>query len=253
MKIGFSAPFADALAMWRKDSALLLPVAGLTMLLPQLAQMLLLPDMPRPPQQATEEAARAWNEALTAWAGSYGGWYVLGPALSLFGVLAIMALYLDRTRPPLSGALGRAAALFLRYVLASILVSLPLAMMMASALMVPVLLIVVLAPILYISARTMLIAPVLVGQAPLGAISAIGRSWRLTTGNGWTLAAIYAAPFLTAQLLGGALVSLGVAAGAHPVARAITSGLAALVFAGAALTIALVQVSLYRRLARNGT
>lgn len=253
MRISFSAPFADALAMWRKDSALLIPVAGLTMFVPQLAQMLLLPDRPIQPEQATEEAVRAWNEATVAWFSSYGGWYVLGPVLSLFGALAIMALYLDRAHPTLAGALGRAAAVFLRYVLASILVTLPLAGLMASALVAPVLFIVVLAPILYISARTLMIAPVLVGQSSIGAVAAIGRSWRLTTGNGWALAGIYAAPFLTALLLGNTLSSLVAVTGANPVARAITSALAAAVVTAAALTIALVQVSIYRRLASNGT
>lgn len=253
MKISFSTPFADALAMWRRDRALLLPLVGLAMFLPQYAQVLLLPEMPRPPAQATEEAARVWNEALTTWVSAYGGWYLVGPAMSLFGALALIALYVDRSGPTLSGALGRALVLFPRYVLASILVSLPMALMMALALMSPVLLIFVLPPILYISARTMLVAPALIAQSPIGAVAAIGRSWRLTAGNGWTLAGIYAAPFLAAQFVGGALLSMDAALGGNPVARAITSGLAGVVIAGAALTIALVEVAIYRRLARNGT
>ncbi len=118
---------------------------------------------------------------------------------------------------------------------------------------VPWLLAVLMPPAFYILGRTMLAGPAIVGQAPLGAIAAIQRSWALTRGAGWMLGASYAAPLFAAQLIGGALMSLASAGGGNPVITGIVDGFAALVLAGAAAILALVQVALYRRLARTGT
>ena len=257
MTLAFQTPFADALRAWRRDRALLLPIAGLLMFVPQYAQLLLIPELPARPRVADEAALVAWSEALTRWMGQWGVFYLVGPALGLFGALAIMALYLSPGRPTVGGALGRSAALLFRYVLAAILVACPLGLLMLPALAAPLLLAVVLAPILYVSARTMLIAPALVAEAPLGAVAAIARSWRLTRGRGWLLACVYAVIMLGAQTAAGLFLALGAAIGrdgaANPVAQAITDGCASLATAAAALTLALVQVSLYRRLASSGT
>ncbi|SOB78571.1 hypothetical protein SAMN06297144_0077 [Sphingomonas guangdongensis] len=254
MSIHPAAPFRRALELWRGDRALLLPVAGLFMFVPQWAVLMLVPDMPRAvPPDADDAALRAWTEAVVTWAGQHGPWYLLAPALALAGSLAIMALYLDPARPSLGGALRRAALLFLRYLLASILVALPAGALLMPALASPLLLVAVLAPIFYLFGRTMLAGPVIVAEAPVGAVAAVARSWRLTTGHGWVLAACYGAIMLGAQMVGGLFLQLGEAGGANPVIRALTDGLAAAATATAALTLVLVEVALYRRLASSGT
>ncbi|WP_294291822.1 hypothetical protein [uncultured Sphingomonas sp.] len=245
----FAVPFRDALAAWRRDGSLLLPLAGLAFFLGPFAAQLLLPPLPAVPEARDEAAMRAWGDAIQAWAGSYGGWYLVSPAIALFGSLAIFALYLNRDRVSVGGALGRALALFPRYLLATILVSLPMAGLMSMALAVPMLMIVAAGPLFYIYGRTMLMGPVIVAEAPIGAVAAIARSWALTASRGWVLAAIYASVFLIPGLLGSIALSFGTAGGGNPVIVAIGAGLACGIAAVGALVLALVQVALYRRLA----
>jgi hypothetical protein len=254
VRIDVAAPFRSAWALWRQDRPLLLPLVGLFMFVPQYALLLLVPEMPRAlAGDADQEALRAWTEAVVAWAGQHGVWYLLAPALGLFGSLTVMALYLDARRPPMSGALARAALLVLRYLLASVLVALPAGALLMPALASPLLLMVVLAPIFYLFGRTMLVGPAIVADAPIGAVAAIARSWRLTTGHGWLLACTYGAIMLGAQMVGGIFLKLGELGGANPVIQAITDGAAAATTAAAALTLALVEVALYSRLRRSGT
>ncbi|MES2339433.1 MAG: hypothetical protein V4537_15180 [Pseudomonadota bacterium] len=263
MKLDFTRSFADALAAWRRDGALLLPVAGLTMFLPQLAILLLVPSpsslMPDQADMVLEggkpdpATVQATADALTGWATQYGGWYALAPALALFGALAVMALYLMPQRPTVAGALGRAAVLFLRYLLASILIGFAALSILLPGAMSGLLLAALMPLAFYVLGRTMLVAPVIVGEAPVGAIAAIQRSWQLTRGNGWMLGATYAAPLFAAQLIGGALLSIGEMGGANPVIAGIVDGLAALVLTIATLLLALVEIALYRRLASTGT
>lgn len=254
MRLAFSDGFVAALATWRRDQNILAPLAGLTMFLPQLAVLLLIPAMPRPVDgDGGEEALRAWTEAVAGWATDYGLWYLLAPALGLFGALAIMTLYLDPARPTLGKAMARAGVLFLRYLLATVLVAMPMGALLLPALASPLLLFILLAPIFYLFGRTMLTGPALVAEAPLGALAAIARSWALTKGQGWMLACVYAVILIAAQMLAGVFVSLGTFGGGNPVIVAIVDTFAALIAAGAALTLALVEVALYRRLARNGT
>lgn len=258
MKIDFASPFADALTAWRRDGGTLLPIAGATMFLPQLAVLLLVPAIPAlPPQGSDESVIAAWSQLAMAWAGHYGIWYVLAPALALLGALAVAGLYLDTRRPTVGEAMRRAALLFPRYVLASLLVALPAGTLLMPAMAAPMLLFGVLAPLFYIFARTMLIAPILVAQAPIGAVDSIARSWRMTAGNGWRLASIYAAIMLGAQMIGGVLLRIGAAAGTgrmeNPVVTGLIDVMAAGVSAMAALLIILVEIAIYRRLARKGT
>ncbi|KQN26727.1 hypothetical protein ASE86_11740 [Sphingomonas sp. Leaf33] len=250
MNRSFSAPFRDAQAAWARDGSVLLPLAGLAFFLGPFAAQLLLPNLPAIPEARDEAAMRAWGDAIQAWAGSYGGWYLASPLLALFGSLSVFALYLARPRVPLGGAMMRALALFPRYLLASVLVSLPMAGLLSMVLAVPMLLVVAAGPIFYIFGRTMLTGPVIVADAPIGAVAAIARSWTLTRGHGWMLAATYATIFMVPGLLGSVALSFASAGGGNPVIVAIAAGLACLIAAGGALLLSLVQVALHRRLAR---
>lgn len=262
MTLPFTAAFADAVRAWRRDSATLLPLAGLTMFLPQLAVLLLVPPMSGalpggslgtpgdPPDPAAVQAA---TDAIGAWLGQYLGWYAAAALLGFFGALSVMAAYLTPGGTTLGGALRRAGALLFRYLLASILIGgVALSILLPGAL-APLLLAALMPLAFYVLGRTMLTGPAIVAEGPVGAIAAIQRSWLLTRGHGWMLGASYAAPLFAAQLIGGALLSLGAVGGGNPVIAAIADGLAAAVLTVAALTLALVEVALYRRLASKGT
>lgn len=254
MKLDFATPFVAAYTLWRRDRALLLPIAGLLIFVPQYALLLLVPDMPRLAEGDSSQAAMvAWSQAFALWARANGGWYVAAPLITLFGTLTVATLYVDRGRPAAGAALGSALGLVPRYVLAQILVSLPVGGLLLAALPAPVLAYVLALPIFYIFARTMLVAPVIVRERPIGAVAAIGRSWRLTQGQGLVLTGVYAATALIGPLAGSLFLAAGEAASTNPILVAITAAAASIAAAAGALTLALVQVVLYGRLASKGT
>jgi hypothetical protein len=167
--------------------------------------------------------------------------------------LAASALYVARERPTLASAMTRGLRLLPRYVLAMILVSLPIGAVLMIALAAPVLLYVLMLPVMWVFARTMLVAPVLIAEAPVGAVGAIMRSWRLTAGNGIVLTLIYAAASLAGPLVGSLFLRLEELGGPNPVVVALTSAAAALAAVASSLALVLAQVALYGRFASKGT
>ena len=251
-KIDFATPIVAAWTLWRRDRALLLPIAGLFVFLPQLAVLLLVPDMPRmAAEDGGEEAMRTWSIAFAQWFASHGVLFLGSMLLAQFATLALAALYVDRDRPTARVALRRAAVLLPRYLLASLLVALPFGAVMA-AVPLPATVLLLMLPMLYVFARTLLVAPVLIAERPMAAVAAIRRSWRLTAGNGAALMAVFAVTSLAGRAVAGLLLGLVTVVGANPVAVAILSALAALATAAAAVALVLASVVIYGRLASKG-
>ncbi len=252
MRIDVARLVSDAWALWQRDRAVLLPIAGLALFLPRLALQLLVPPAPALQGEVNETAMAAWSEAFGAWVGRYGLWYVGTALLLLWGALTIVSLYLDPNRPTVAAAMRRAGVLLPRYVLATILVGLPLGALLAVAITSPVLMIVVFAPLFYLSGRTLLMGPALVRDAPLSAVGAIVRSWQLTRGAGWTLAWLVAAPLL-ASLLAATLFTTVGRAGTNPLLDAIAAAGMSVAEAGATLATTLLGIAAYRMFAKRGT
>ena len=253
MKIDIATTFVAAFALWRRDRALLVPLAGLFLFVPQLCVLLLVPEMPQPvPGDSTEEAARAWGEAFAAWASANGGWYLLAQLVALFGTLAIVTLYTDRNRPDVGAAMRSALTLLPRFVLAMILLTLPVGALLLASLPFRTFVYFVIVPIFYLLARALLLPPVLVAERPVGAMAAIARSWRLTRGNGGVLTAIYAALALSGPIVGSVFLGLLRVGGPNPVLVAIVSAAAAAAAAAAGLAQALVVAVVYARVASKG-
>ena len=100
MMLDLRRTLRDALALFRRDRALLLPIAGLFLFLPTFAVQLLVPGPPALPGSGASDADRlAWAEAASDWAQSHGGWHLLAFALIGWGEATILSLYLDRERP----------------------------------------------------------------------------------------------------------------------------------------------------------
>ena len=241
---------AEARALWRRDSALLWPLSALFVLVPQYAILLLVPAMP---ESAAGVSVEAWSKALEPWIARYGGWYVLATLLGQYGALAVVSLYAPPV-PAVGSAMGRAALLFPRALLAGLLVAMPCGAAALAALSVPLLPLVVLPGVVYVLARVTLANPIILGERPIGAAAALARSWRLTAGRGLPVALLVGSITIGGQAVGALIVSLerGVRASAlaNPVLIAMVDACAAGVAWAAALTLALVQVVLYRRLAK---
>jgi hypothetical protein len=241
---------AQVASTWRRDRAVLWPLAGLLLFLPQYAVLLLIPEMPINPPGGTMQT---WSIALEPWVARYFGWYIAAYLLAQYGGLSVVSLY-AHPRLPLGGAMARAARLFPRSVLATILVTLPCAIVALLSLGIPLASILIVPAIVYVLARTALSGAVIVGEPGTGAAAAVARSWRLTRGPALAVALLVGAVVIGGQALGGIVVAIerAVAAGpfANPVLVAMIDAVAAGVTGAAALALALVQVVLYRRLAR---
>src|SRR3546814_18070141 len=104
---------------------MLLPVAGLTLFLPQLALLLLLDAPVLEKGDGSTAATTAQTQALLDWMVRNSGWYLAAYLCAFYGVLVILSLYLDRRRPDLKTALGHALRLLPRYLLSAVLIGLP--------------------------------------------------------------------------------------------------------------------------------
>jgi hypothetical protein len=250
MTARLSGVLTAARALCRRDSGLLVPLSGLFIFLPQYAVLLLVPPVPA---AGPDTSVETWGKALEPWVASYGGWYVLATLLAQFGALAIVSLY---AAPVLAtgAATARAARLYPRALLAGLLVTFPCGAAALVSLSVPFLSVFVLPAIVYVLARSTLANPVILAERGTGAAGAIVRSWRLTRAHGLPVATLVGAIIIGGQVLGAVAVAVdrGVRAGAfaNPVLLAMVDAFAAGVAWAASLALALVQVVLYRRLAR---
>ncbi len=250
MRLDLSGVLAGARQLWRSDRAILLPLSALFVFLPQFAVLLLVPEVPEPsPGMSPGE----WGAALEPWTASYGGWYLLATLLPQYGALALVALYM----PPAATAgraMARATRLFLRALLAGLLVTVPSGIAALMALSVPALALVVTPAIVYLLARTTLANPIILAERGTGAIAAVIRSWQLTRGLGLALALLVGGILIGGQALRAVMAAVDAAVRAGPFANPVLLAMIDAAAAGfvwvAMLALALVQVVLYRRLAR---
>ena len=252
MRITVGGVLRDAVAVWRGNWDVLTAIGGVFVLLPQLASALLIPAFPDITDlsgvQPDSPAFVAWRDAMAGWMQSYALWWCGAALVTLFGQFALVAVHLAPEGSSVGDGLRLAARLFPRFVLASLLWSMPLALAGVALLVVPFLLMPVFALIM---ARMLLIAPALVAQRPIGAAAAIGRSFVLTRGNTLMLAAVVLIVLLLGVLLGAPLAELDrwlTTSAPNPVARAAVDLLLATEQAAIAIAMALAQIAAWRRL-----
>lgn len=248
MTIDWRGVGSDAWARWRADHALLWPLAGLFLFLPQYAFYLLASPAPAlTAEQARDTAALfAPGSPLVAWM-TYNAPGMLATALlATFGSLAILCLYLAEGAGTPARALVRAIGLFPRFLLAVIVTGLP-------AAPVELMLVILVLPCLYLLGRIALTAPVIVAERPIGVFAAIGRSVAMTRKRGFSMMAFAAVVMLTSMIAPMPFRLLHDAmqadATANPVAVAVVEGAGSLLAAIISLATLLLEVALYRRLA----
>ncbi len=244
-KLPTASVLTDAWGMWRRDGDLLARIAGPFLFLPLFALYLVVPAIPLLKVEADMGEAEQLAQAkiYVDWVAVNGHWYVLATLLMHFGMLVILALYLDSEKPVLRMAFARAARLFPRYLLAMILVGIPTG--------IGLWVILLLLPGLYILGRMIVLGPLLVAERPIGVVAAIRRSWAMTRGNG-----LIVAGFASVNLLGGLAAApllaidrmLRANSEASQIAIAMADAGAAFVSALSLLAMVLLQIAVYRRL-----
>jgi hypothetical protein len=189
-------------------------VAGVFFFLPYLIFMLLFMN-----QMAALEAAQAGNpdpEAMgEAMMGFYADiWWVvlLAAVVQGIGMLGLLALLTDRSRPTVGEALKTGAKLVLPYLGAQMLISVilgllilvPIAVGTAASVTAGVLLGAAAAVVfVYLFIKFLLTPAVIAIERQANPLSALGRSWRLTSGNSLRIFLFVFLLFIAVAVVGG--------------------------------------------------
>ena len=253
MRATFPGILADAWRLFRSDWNLLTAIAGLFVFLPSLASDMLIPHLPDVPEDAAAggPALAAYQQNFAEWAGHYGLWMVLANLIVLFGQFAVIAVYVGGDRLAVSAALGKAARRFPHLLLAGLVIGLPFGVIASLAMLLSPLIVALFVLMFWLLARTFALAPVLLAEAPIGAVGAIRRSLELTRGNTFALAATVMTVILGISLLNrpfDLVDSWMVTNAPNPIARALVDGAAAAIVALGSIAMGLAQVAAYRRL-----
>jgi hypothetical protein len=195
--------FDSNLAWQRASSAVaanrevVLALAGVFFLLPTLGLTLLVPPPQPSPGASIEAVLKSLNEYYSA-----AFPYLLPIAvLQAMGMLALLTLLTDKTRPTVGDAIRLGLKGLLPYVLAQMLVVIGLGVAggaviaIGAASGIAALAVVgaaiTFSVVAYVMIRTSLLGPVIVVDGERNAVAAIMRSWRLTQGNAARIGVFY--------------------------------------------------------------
>jgi hypothetical protein len=186
----------DALRLLRLSREVILLVAGVFFFLPYCAFMVMAPN-PLAETGAATADAHAIAERLVEFYSQVWWVLLLIVVLQAVGMLGLLALLTDRRRPTVGQALKTGVAKMLPYIAAYMLwgfvlgtAALILAALAGATGLAALGVLVVLAAFVVwvvLFVRFSLVAPVLVKENIANPLTALGRSWALTRGNGWRL------------------------------------------------------------------
>lgn len=242
-------------------------IAGLFFFLPTLALALFAPELANPepagsPNADPQAAMQAMVDQMTQ---AYADNWILFAATTLaqfIGSLSLLALLTDRARPTVRDALASGLGSLPSYLGAQLLsalgvalaIGIPLGLVAAAGSPVAVALVglVLVLVGLYVFIKFSLIAPVIVIDGERNPIKALGRSWRLTKGNSFRIAAFLVLLFFTigiiAALVTGILGLVFSAFGAQ-VATVGNGLVSAVVNTGIGVIFLVVIAAIHRQLA----
>lgn len=237
--LSYDATWNDLAGMARANASVLTVMAGVFFLLPNFAQAIWAP----PPQIK----ALDWNGIK-----QLNEYFVANfPVLLLcqipvwLGTAALLTLLLDSRRLSVGESLRAAAALLIAVVVLNWLTQLAVfAGMLALVL-----------PGLYLLGRLSVAAPAQMAERLVNPVTPMRRSFDLTRGNGWRIAALVVLITLVAAVAGSAIGSvMGVLIGVSlpdALAVPIDALLRAVLSAATALLMVLLSAALYRQLTAN--
>lgn len=226
----------EAWAIAVRDRPLLIALAGVFVLLPQLAVLLW---VPQPPPLSSDIELAALLEGLRAWWSANAVPLIAAMALGLVGQAAIAALLLDARRPTVGETIGIGFATLPWLFMASALGNL----IVVGGLFAFVI------PGLYIAGRAFPLAVVMTVEKWRNPVAGLVRTLRLTRGHGFVLLAVQMALWLLAAFPASIFARIGVAGADSPVIVFIGALGQAVIASAAAVASLLMQATLYRRLA----
>jgi hypothetical protein len=263
MKFDMTAAWSEAMRTVAANRQVIAVVAGVFFFLPYLAFMLMFMN-----RMSALEAAQASNpdpEAMgEAMMGFYGEtWWIvlLAAVIQGIGMLGLLTLLTDRSRPTVGEALKTGVRLVLPYLGAQLLISVVLGLLI----LVPIAIgagvstaagvlvgMVALVAFLYLFVKFMLAPAVIAIERQANPLAALSRSWHLTKGNSLRIFLFIFLLFIAVAVVGGVIsmiVGLVLAMGGAETAligQAVMSGLINAVFYVVFLA---VLAAIYRQLA----
>lgn len=216
MKFDMSAAWNEAVRLVGANRQVVLIVAGVFFFLPYAALMMATGDQMAALEAGAGADPEAAMERMWAFYGSIWWMFLLITVVQGIGMLGLLSLLRDRSRPTVGEALAIGAKALLPYLAAYLLLGLSMALLI----MVPVALgaagsvgmavlaaLIVFVALCYLYTKFSLVPPVMVIDRTLNPLAALGRSWRLTKGNSVRLFLFYFL-LLVAVLVVGVVISM---------------------------------------------
>lgn len=243
MKISYNDWWNDVVAILRANASILLGVAGAFVFLPALiASFVAIPAVPPAEGATLDDVLAAYSNFFQDnWLPQTLLWLV-----TTLGQLLLFVVLLDERRPSVGAAFRIGLPLLIPFILVNLLAGL--------ITVLGFFLLIIGAA--YLFGRVLLAAPALVAERRGNPLTAIGRSWALTRGQGWrvfffVLLILIVAFVIQAALLGtlGLLFAyLSDASNPYSVGKLLIAALEALLTSATFVITLTIYVALYRRL-----
>jgi len=213
MKLDTNQAWRQASAAVSANAGLLLPVAGVFFLLPQLALSLFGPE----PHFAKGLPPAEMMTQLQAFYITLLPFLLPIMVLQAVGMLTMITLFTDNARPTVAKAIARGFTCTPSLLAAQVLFALGLSVAGGVVLAIPALIapaaLLAMVPVVLVGAaigsiRTVLSANAIVTEGRMNPIEALKRSWQLTKGNAWRILGILALLMLALMVVSGAVAAV---------------------------------------------
>lgn len=247
MNLHFGRLLADVWTLLKREGDLILSIAGPLVFLPSFAVQLLCDPLPVLPDAPRDQVAIArWMQAVVDWGQGNAGWYLLADAIGILGVATLAVLLTTPGRPSVGEAIATAARRYGRFLLAALLVAIPVGAGMWLFLL----------PGLYVQARLIAVPTILAAERPAAARHSLARSFRMTRGAGWATLGAVVTLFLLQYLIMAPLLPadtwLRAPGNENPFVLALVDAGLAAASTVYRVGLALLGVVVWGRLARQG-
>lgn len=261
MKFDMGRAWNETTNLLSANRSLLAVVAGVFFFLPYAAVMMFLPQQMAALQAPTTGNPEAMGEAMMSLYASIWWVFVLIGLIQAVGMLALLYLLSDRTRPTLGEALRHGFKYLLTYIGAQILqgllflvlILIPFLAAHAGSVTVAVLLGILIAVVfVYLFTKLSLSTPVIAIESQANPLTALTRSWSLTKGNSVRIFLFYLLLFIAMMVISTVLsfiVGIVFAIGGTEIAMIGNGLFSGLVNAVIVTVFAAVLAAVYRQLA----
>ncbi|MFC4293771.1 glycerophosphoryl diester phosphodiesterase membrane domain-containing protein [Novosphingobium tardum] len=196
-RLDSNAAWKEATGLVGRSRELMFALAGVFFLLPSLALAVLVGEPELAPGADRDQMMAAMSEFYgRAW------WMMLIAAVfQVVGMLAVLTLMRDRTRPTVADAIRSGAGGLLPYMIAQLLFGTLLGILATllvglAALASPALAVVVMLAVIcfavFAAIRLILVAPIVAVEGARNPVAAMRRSWALTQGSFWRIFGFFA-------------------------------------------------------------